>query len=730
MNLSSPIEIIKPPARFIPKLHKLGVKTLRDLLYHFPHRYENFGEVKNIADVKPNEKTTIQGKILDIKVIRTPKRRMQIVEANIQDNTDSIKAIWFNQPFLRNTLRPNTYVQLSGKIDFGKGNNFQIVSPVYEIIPKDLISLPLTEEEEDRRGCIDTIQTGGLVAIYPETEGLTSRWLRTKIKSILNLSKEVKEIIPQEVIDRQNLMPIAEALEQVHFPENENKKTLARKRLAFEELFLMQVYLKKQKKNWQTNSAQPIKFNQQLIKSFVENLPFKLTSAQKKAAWEILQDLEKNIPMNRLLEGDVGSGKTVVAMISMLQIADAGFQSALMSPTEVLAEQHYKTVVQLLPDIPIALLTNSYHEISTEEIKKLRNKEIIHSPKTPCPPLRRGERENRKNVLNQIKSGRTKIIIGTHAIIQKDVEFKNLALAIVDEQHRFGVEQRAALQKKTTNIKDETPAIIPHLLTMTATPIPRSLALSAYGDLDLSIINEMPKGRQKIITKVVAPGNRSKAYDFIKEELKKGRQVFVVCPLIEESEVIEVKSVTEEYEKLSKNDFKEFRISAMHGKMKAKEKEEIMSDFKIGKTDILISTSVIEVGIDIPNATVMIIEGADRFGLAQLHQFRGRVGRGEHQSYCLLFTDSTSRTTHQRLKALVNSNNGFELAEKDLEIRGPGEFIGARQSGIPDLAMASLTDVEMIQLAREEAENIIDKIDHFPELKNRIESFNKEVHWE
>jgi len=706
MDLTSPIESLKISSRYIERLNKLDIKTVYDLLYHFPHRYENFGAIKNISCVKPGEKITVQGKILDIKTIRTPRRRMQITEATIQDNSGAIKAIWFNQPFLRNTLRQGTYVQLSGKIDFGRGNDFQITSPVYEVIPKEMASN--TGEIKE----FSAIQTGGFVPIYPETEGLGSRWLRTKIKSILHLSDEIPELIPEEILDRQSLMKIAEAVKQVHFPENEKAKNEARRRLAFEELFLMQVYLKKQRKNWQKNTALAIKFDQNLIKKFVDGLPFKLTVAQRKSAFQILQDIEKQFPMNRLLEGDVGSGKTVVAAIAMLQTASAGFQSALMAPTEVLAQQHYRTICKLLPLVSIGLLTNSYGKISTEELR-ITNYEL-----------------RKKSIIKKIKSGEIKIVIGTHSLIQKDVEFKDLALAIVDEQHRFGVNQRAALQKKAKKIKDNTPAIVPHLLTMTATPIPRTLALSAYGDLDISVINEMPKGRQKIITKIVAPANRAAAYKFIAQEIKNGRQVFVVCPLINESETLETKSVEKEYEKLSQETFKEFKIATMHGKLKQKEKEEIMEKFKNREIDILVSTSVIEVGIDIPNATVMIIEGSERFGLAQLHQFRGRVGRGQHQSYCLLFTDSTSRATRQRLKALVESSNGFDLAQKDLEIRGPGEFIGSRQSGLPDLAMANLTDIELVQLAREEAESIIDRLDEFEELKKRIEEFEKEVHFE
>jgi len=710
---------------YLPKLHKLGIFSIKDLLYHFPHRYENFGEIQEIQDLRAGEKSTIHGTIISIKNTRTPRKRMQITEALVSDGKSVIKAVWFNQPFLRNNLWNGINVSLSGKVSVDY-DTFSMSNPAYEIIPKNLEDDPAFAKATAGKGDEVTqkkgIQTGGFIPIYPETEGLTSRWLRVRIKSILDLANNIKEFIPDEIIERQNLMPISEALRQVHFPTDEKNKDRARHRLAFEELFLMQLHFRKQRQQWQQNGARSILFDQPAIKNFVDNLPFKLTGAQKKATWQILQDIEKNVPMNRLMEGDVGSGKTVVAAIGIFEIARAGFQSAIMAPTEVLAEQHFYTISSLIPDQPVILITGSCCKLSKTELR-MENRELRISDDYD-------NTISRKEAVELIRSGEIKIVIGTHAVIQKDIEFKDLALAIVDEQHRFGVNQRAALQKNVLKIKDETPRVVPHLLTMTATPIPRTLALSAYGDLDISVLDEMPKGRREIITKVVAPGNRLKAYEFITSEIKKGHQVFVICPLIEESDKLEVRSVTEEYEKLSKKVFKNFRIAMLHGKMKPKEKEEIMQKFKNCEIDILVSTSVIEVGIDIPNATVMLIEGSDRFGLAQLHQFRGRVGRSNRQSYCFLFTDSTAKTTAQRLKALVKSANGFELAQKDLEIRGPGEFLGSRQSGLPDLAMASLTDIETIQLAREEAEKIIEDINKFPALKEKLEQFKSEIHFE
>ncbi len=444
-----------------------------------------------------------------------------------------------------------------------------------------------------------------------------------------------------------------------------------------------------------------IPFNQKLVKSFVKGLPFKLTDDQRIAAWEIFQDLEKPKPMNRLLDGDVGSGKTIVSILAGLQVSKAGYQVALMAPTEVLAKQHFQTFKTFLGNsgLKTSLLTSSTKKTEGDKLKK------------------------------QVKDGKMDIIIGTHSLIQKDLFFKNLALAIVDEQHRFGVAQRAALQKRIHQIPDGLPTT-PHLLSMTATPIPRTLTLTIYGDLDISLIKEMPKGRKKIITKIIPPNQRQKTYNFIKKQIEEKKQVFVICPLIDDSEKLEVKSVTQEYEKLSNDIFPDLRISMLHGKLKPKEKEEIMNNFKKRKSDILVSTSVVEVGVDIPNATVMLIEGADRFGLAQLHQFRGRIGRGQDQSYCFLLTDSNNKKTNQRLQALINCRDGFELAEKDLQIRGPGDFTGFRQWGLPNLAMASLSDLELVKKSRQGAKIVLEKNLIDLELEKKLKESQQVIHLE
>ena len=719
----SPNTPIQNITRILPayqkRLAKLGIKTLRDLFLHFPHRYQDLSAIKPIDKLKLNEVATIQGKIIDIKNIRTWKKRMAITEAHVQDNGGLIKAVWFNQPYLANTLKIDSLVSLSGKISFDK--TLFLSNPAYE---------RLTDQ--------DLRHTGRLIPVYPETSGLTSRYMRYLIHLFRPTINQIAEWLPPATIKAQKLLDLQTALRQIHFPDSTKTLAQAKRRLAFNELFLIQLFALQQKIKWQKSRSPKITFQQNLIKNFVDQLPFKLTDAQRRSAWEVLQDIQQTQPMNRLLEGDVGSGKTIVAAMAALQVIQTGWQVAFMAPTEILAQQHFQEITKVLKSyhFPVGLLTGSGAKIN------LKNKTTNVQP---------------KEFLRQIKNSQIKIIIGTHALIQDRVKFKNLALVIVDEQHRFGVEQRAALQKNVSQMDDGSPATFPHLLSMTATPIPRTLALTIYGDLDLSLLDEMPKGRQEIITRVVPPTSRAKAYDFIRQQTKQGRQAFVICPRIEisdKSSVVsdqkekldtnhlslntlrnwdDVKAVKEEYEKLKKIIFPDLRIALLHGQMKAKEKEKTMKDFVAGKTDILVSTSVVEVGIDVPNAAIMMIEGADRFGLAQLHQFRGRVGRGPHQSYCLLFTESSSKSTQARLKALIACRNGFELAEKDLQLRGPGEFFGANQWGLPDLTMASLTDVELIKEARQEAIKIL-KTDYplknYPSLLEKLANFQKVIHLE
>lgn len=683
------------------RLNRLGIKTVKDLLFYFPGRYDDFTNVKKIADLEAGETATVRGKIIKIKSVRTWKKKINITEAVVGDESGSVRAVWFNQPYLADTLKAGDLINLSGKIAVQKSGL--------------IFSHPVCEFA---RGGKETSHTGRLVPVYSETKGLTSRWLRFIIKPLLGLAEIVPEYLPEEIKTRKNLPDLAETLQEIHFPKNAASAERARSRFAFEELFFLQLRALAAKQKLKKERAPEIPPDIEALKKFVAALPFNLTNAQRKAAWEIITDLAKPSPMNRLLNGDVGSGKTVVAALAAFSCALRGYQAAFMAPTEILANQHFEEISKLCEKIggmKIGLLTAKIAKLAGEKIKK-------------------------NELLEKAENGEISVVIGTHSLIQKNVKFKNLAFVVVDEQHRFGVSQRAHL------VSSRKSALLPHFLSMSATPIPRTLALTAFGDLDISVLNEMPKGRQKIITKIVSPEERPAAYSFIRSEIKKGRQAFVICPRIEISKGeesgeaspkkllwAEVKAVKDEHKKLSEKIFPDLKIGIIHGKLKTEEKEKALKDFKNKKTDVLTATSVVEVGIDVPNATVMMIENADRFGLAQLHQFRGRVGRGEHQSYCLLFSDSSSDENNRRLKAMVNCDNGFELAWKDLKIRGPGGLFGGRQWGIPDLAMASLSDVNLIKEARQEAEQTLKNdplLKKHPLLREKISDFAKSVHLE
>ncbi|PJA87045.1 MAG: DNA helicase RecG [Candidatus Moranbacteria bacterium CG_4_9_14_3_um_filter_42_9] len=686
-------------------LEKLGLLTVEELLLYFPFRYDDFSKTVALDEKYLGQVVTIEGRVAKAKVNRIFRRRLTITEVVIQDkNNLPLKAAWFNQPYLKELMPEGTELRLSGKLE-KKGKYFVMTGPAWE------------------KASRDATNTGRLVPVYRETRGLTSKWLRWQIKPLLDqlghpMSKLMIDPIPRETLEKLNLPPMENALRYIHFPATVNQYLLARKRFAFQEMFLVQLKSLQIKKEWENNNSVRIKFDEDLIKKFVSDLPFKLTNAQRKASFEILKDLEKSRPMNRLLNGDVGSGKTVVAAIAALQAINTGYQAAIMAPTEVLARQHFENFNKLFKNynLKIALLTNSY--------KLLGDKG-----------------EGRPSLLKMIGSGEIDLLIGTHAIIQKDVKFKNLVLVIIDEQHRFGVAQRALLQQETMDIQDGIKSI-PHLLTMTATPIPRTLAIAFSGSLDISILDEMPKDRKKIVTQVIPPENRQSIYNFVRSEISSGRQVFVIFPLIEESKILtEIKAATIEHKKLS-DIFPEFSIGLLHGRLPAQgrsasggklSKEQVMNDFKSGKYDILVSTSVVEVGIDIPNAAVMIIEDAERFGLSQLHQFRGRVGRGEHQSYCYLFTGSSSETATKRLQSLEETNDGFEIAQKDLELRGPGQFFGTIQSGLPDIAMENLTNVKLIKFSQMEAKDLLAKdpeLKKHPATREALLKFSQKIHLE
>jgi ATP-dependent DNA helicase RecG len=724
-DLSLPVEKLRNVgARNLPRLHKLGIKTVRDLLWHFPARYEDYSQIIPISDLVPDQKATIQGQVVKIDSRRIFPRRLIIIEAIIEDDSGTIKAVWFNQPYIATTLIEGTRVSLAGAVKLDK-RGLYLASPTYEKLrDNDYLAYNLTH-------------THGMIPVYPETEGITSKYLRFLIKPILT-ELEIEDHLEKDIRERNDLIDLHTALQKIHYPLTLAETEKAKERLAFDDLLLFQIKALLERRKLNQLKSLPVPFDKDLVTDFIKKLPFELTKDQKVAAWEILKDLEKSYPMNRLMEGDVGSGKTVVALIAAIEVARAGYQTVFMAPTEVLATQHMETVRNLTAHvgIEVALLTSS----AAWSTYSLGNKtEIKH----------------------RIKSGDAKIIIGTHALIQKDVEFDKLVLVVIDEQHRFGVNQRAQLVKNPTSTREGGKELVPHLLSMTATPIPRTLALTIYGDLDISIIKEKPKNRQKIQTRIVPPSGRQEAYQFIRSEVKQGRQVFVICPRIELSQqplatsegsktngyqlmaknlkqatlalAQEMKAVQEEYKKLSELVFPDLKVGMLHGKMKPKEKNDIMARFKEGFIDILVSTSVIEVGVDVPNATVMMIENADFFGLAQLHQFRGRIGRGEHQSYCLLFTSGAEKTSNQRLKALVATDDGFALAEKDMAIRGPGSFFGTEQSGLPDLAMAALANVELIKKSRAEARLILKddpNLKAHEELKKHLHHLQTIVHFE
>jgi ATP-dependent DNA helicase RecG len=689
VNFNSPVGSISPIAKKInSKLKRLGIISVSDLVYYYPFRYDDFTNVKKINDLVPGEVVTIEGRVDLIKNRRSSVKRRNITEAVISDETGSMKVVWFNQSFLIKNIRPGNNIYLSGKIDTDF-NSMQMVSPEYEKVRKDASN------------------TGRLVPVYPLTQGTTNKQIRFFIRLALPLIRKVEDWMPVEIKDKLNLIDLNEALKQIHFPDNAELIKKARIRLKFDELFLVQLQKQSIKNKNKKNVAEKIEFKEKEIKKFVDSLPFTLTDDQRKSSWSILNDLQRGYPMNRLLDGDVGSGKTVVSAIAMLNVVLNGRQSAYMAPTEILAKQQYESLKKDYKDfnINLALLTRSEQKIcsSDEKIKKA-------------------------DFFKKISNGEIDIIIGTHALIQNKVEFKNLALVVVDEQHRFGVEQRGKLIQKSGNKKTS-----PHFLSMTATPIPRTLHLAIYGDLDLSIIREMPKDRKKITTKIIEPSGRSDSYKFIRNQVEEGRQIFVICPLIDESDKLGVKSVAEEYERLNEKVFPDIKIGKLHGKLKSAEKEEIMKDFLDNKIKILVSTSVVEVGVDIPNATVMLIEGAERFGLAQLHQFRGRVGRSKYQSYCLLFSDSMSESTLDRLEALKECSDGFELAKRDLEFRGYGDIYGKMQSGMSEFKIASLSDFSIIQKANDEATRIMDEdpeFNKYPALKEKIKQFEESVHLE
>jgi len=675
-SINAPITDIRGiSSSLAAKFSKLGVKTIKDLLYFFPHRHLDYSQRKFISQLEVGAEQTIIANVWQAQEVKLGGRRS--TEAIVGDETGNVRVVWFNNPYLTKQLATNKRVILSGRVGLFNGRHV-FESPEWELM-------------EDK----ELIHTGRLVPVYPLTQGLRPRQVRKLMKGVIDQwAWQVEDFLPPELRQRCNLLELPQAISQAHYPEDEAVKDKARIRLAFDELLLLQLGVLSRKRDWQEGQpGSPFTAKTPALDVFLKSLPFQLTPAQQRVLEELLADLQKPQPMSRLLQGEVGSGKTVVATAALLVAAINGYQGAFMAPTEILAEQHFSTICQLL--------SRTGHQEEGKDYLHTYSGLLSH-PLTVALLIGDIKQIRKQELQQHILNGNIDIIIGTHALIQKGVEFHQLGLAVVDEQHRFGVTQRSALRQK---------GFSPHVLVMTATPIPRTLALTLYGDLDLSVIDQLPPGRQVIKTKWLKPGQRDSAYAFIHRQVSSGRQAFIICPLVEESEVIQARAATAEYQRLSQEVFPDLRLGLLHGQMPAAEKDKIMRRFRSGKLDILVSTPVVEVGIDVPNATVMLIESADRFGLSQLHQFRGRIGRGEELSYCMLLAQNPSEIGRQRLDIIEKVRDGFVLAEEDLRLRGPGEFFGTRQSGLPDLRMAKLSDVGLLELARNEAIRLF-QVDH------------------
>ncbi|MCH8107203.1 MAG: ATP-dependent DNA helicase RecG [Chloroflexi bacterium] len=661
------------------KFKRLDVTTVRDLLYLFPRRHLEYANIVKISQLVPGLECTVIGTVWEARqVSKGFKGKRKDTEAVLSDETGNLKVLWFGQGYLARTLKPGTRLAISGKVDVFAGQ-LMFEGPDYDLL--DSAPAP--------------INTGRMVPVYPLTEGLTGRNLRRLAAQALEQwLGGIDELLPKDIISRGRLMPLQEAIQQAHYPDDTAAWEGARNRLAFDELFTLQLAgLSRGRQLRQGVVGVPIVVEDRVLEGFFASLPFTLTAAQRRCVSDIMEDLARGSPpMNRLLQGEVGSGKTVVALAALLATAAAGHQGAIMVPTGVLAEQHFQTVFRLLSGLDRPAEEEHLFSVYLEWLGRPISVGLLTGSTRPS-----GKRELTKLAA----AGDLDLLIGTHALIQTGVSMPRLALAVADEQHRFGVLQRAALRNRGDQI--------PHVLIMSATPIPRTLSLTLYGDLDISTIDELPEGRQQVATRWLDPGRRPAAYGFIRKEVQAGRQAFVICPLVEESELIESRAATEEHRRLSREVFPDLNLGLLHGRMSSKEKDRVMRQFRDGEVDILVSTAVVEVGIDVANATVMLIEGADRFGLAQLHQFRGRVGRGQHKSYCLLLSDSPSEVAKERLSALESIHNGFQLAEADLELRGPGDFFGTRQSGMPNLRMAQLSDRELLETARREASRIMEE---------------------
>jgi ATP-dependent DNA helicase RecG len=663
--LNAPVTVLQGIGpRNAQTLSRLGINTLRDMLYYFPRRHDDYSKLIPINRLNYGEEVTVIGMIKTVNLRKFRGGAGQLVEAVVGDGSGNLRATWFNQPWLANKLRTGTPVVLSGKVD--------------QYLGRPVMNNPEVEPLESQN-----LHTNRIVPVYSLTSGITQRWLRKTIHEVVSYwSPRVTDYLPETVRSSAGLMRLPNALNEIHFPSSEEKLHAARKRLAFDEIFLLQIGVQKQKLAWQNRQARKYIVSQEWYEEQLLRLPYTLTNAQQEALRDIRSDLESGRPMNRLLQGDVGSGKTVVAAFGMMLVVNEGPQAAFLAPTGILAEQHYRNLLQLLAEdqgkgAPL---------LSFAKIRLL----VGATPES-----------EKKAIREELASGEIKVVVGTHALLEDPVIFSDLQLAVIDEQHRFGVEQRAMLRSKGDN---------PHLLVMTATPIPRSLALTIYGDLDLTVMDEMPPGRQKIDTYILAPRERERAYTLIQSQLNQGNQAFIIYPFVEEDEDAEKLSAVHEHERLQSEIFPKNRVGLLHGRMKTDEKDETMARFRDGEIDILVSTTVVEVGVDIPKATVMLVEGANRFGLAQLHQLRGRVGRGQEKSTCLLIPEEPDEIENERLKAMAETQDGFILAERDLNQRGPGQFLGTRQSGLPDeLRLSNLTNIKLISQARNYAQKVFER---------------------
>ncbi len=674
--LDAPVATLpKIKAANVKQLAKLGIETIRDLLLTLPFDWEAYGAPADVSQLIPGRPASVIGTIIAINAKVTPRRRMRLTEATLRDDAgSSMKLVWFNQAFIAKQLHKGDRVAVAGNVKESRyGGMHEMQNPHHEVL-------------EDTDDYVPT-RVGALMPKYHLVAGLSNRKMASWVEAALPLAGELEDLLPASVRERHRLLPIADAVRQGQRPDNANQWEQARRRMTFAELFELQTAFAMMRASIAAEPATPIPYRQEVIDTFKAGVGFELTRAQRRSTWEAFQDMQKTTPMNRLLNGDVGSGKTAVSAACVAMAHAAGMQSVVMAPTEILARQHLHKFR--------AYLEESFPGLTVE---------LLISGQSAA---------ERRRVRAAAASGHCALVVGTHALIEDDVEFTSLGLAVVDEQHRFGTRQRELLRAKGNGR--------PHFLAMTATPIPRTLALALYGEMSVSLIDEQPPGRTPVHTSVVEPEDRQSAYDLVREQVQAGRQAFVICPLIEESEVLTVRSAVAEFERLKKDVFPELRMGLVHGRLK--DKDEVMKAFVAGEVQVLVATAVVEVGVDVPNATVMMIEGADRFGLAQLHQFRGRVGRGAAQSHCLLLTDESSEPALNRLNLMTRIRDGFKLAEEDMRIRGMGELMGPRQHGMSDLAMQALEQPELINEVREEAERVIASdpgLEHSPGLKAAI----------